>query len=183
MRTINNLQLTIYKKGFIQRHLWGFKELKKQIYLVASGAGFTLIELLVVIGIIGILSSLLLANFIGVRQRARDGIRKSDLRQIQAALEIYRSDRGEYPITSDFPGCGSQFDDKASTPVVYMKKIPCDPTNTTPYVYKYSLSGNAYDLAACLENVNDSQKDPGNNPTSSSSCDGTTNWSYTLQNP
>ena len=54
--------------------------------------GFTLVELLIVVAIIGILSTLLMANFIGVRQRARDAQRKADLRQIQSALELYRSD-------------------------------------------------------------------------------------------
>ncbi|MBI2195693.1 MAG: type II secretion system protein [Candidatus Levybacteria bacterium] len=59
--------------------------------------GFTLVELLIVIAIIGVLTTLLMANFIGVRQRARDAQRKSDLRQIQSALELYRSDQGSYP--------------------------------------------------------------------------------------
>jgi len=144
--------------------------------------GFTLIELLVVIAIIGVLAGFLMANFVGVRQRARDGVRKSDLRQIQAALELYRSDKGSYPATSDFPSCGSQFDDKGSTPIVYMKKVPCDPTNTDKYVYTYSPSGSGYNLYACLENVNDSQKDLPNN--NSSYCSGgSSNWSYTLSNP
>ena len=66
--------------------------------------GFTLIELLVAISIIGVLSSFLLANFVGIRQRARDGVRKSDLRQIQSALELYRSDQSKYP-DSPLPGC------------------------------------------------------------------------------
>lgn len=61
--------------------------------------GFTLIELLIVIAIIGVLATLLMVNFIGVRQRARDAQRKSDLRQIQSALEIYRSDQGSYPAS------------------------------------------------------------------------------------
>jgi general secretion pathway protein G len=143
--------------------------------------GFTLIELLVVIVIIGILSSFLLANFVGIKQRARDGTRKSDLRQIQAALELYRSDQGAYPLTAGFLGCNNAL---ASGNVTYMAKIPCDPTNTGKYVYGYASNGSTYDLAACLENVNDSQRDNPINPTHASDCDGgTTNWSYTLHNP
>jgi len=137
--------------------------------------GFTLIELLVVIAIIGILSSFLLANFVGVRQRARDGVRKSDLRQIQAALELYRSDKGSYPTALN--NCGGTIDDGGNPAVVYMKKIPCDPSGGAPYAY--SSSGTTYSLIACLENGNDSQKDT----TNVSPCNGTTNFSYTLTNP
>lgn len=156
--------------------------------------GFTLIELLIVIVIIGILSSFLLANYIGIRQRARDGVRKSDLRQIQSALELYRSDKGVYPTVPSLTcGCAltsgavttGGIDCSTSSPagVVYMKKIPCDPA--TAETYKYSSTGSTYALATCLENVNDSQRDSTNNPpTGSSNCaGGASNWSYTLYNP
>ena len=145
--------------------------------------GFTLIELLVAISIIGILSSFLLANFIGVRQRARDGVRKSDLRQIQSALELYRADKGSYPTADLFPACGNQFNDTASPPIVYMKKIPCDPSTSASYTY--TLAGSGYNLLACLENSNDSQldKDTGTPPQPIKCSGSTTTWKYTLQNP
>ncbi|MBI2430424.1 MAG: prepilin-type N-terminal cleavage/methylation domain-containing protein [Candidatus Levybacteria bacterium] len=146
--------------------------------------GFTLIELLVVIVIIGILSALLLANFVGIRQRARDGQRKSDLRQIQAALEMYRADLGNYPTTSilncnnntsfgNAPGCTS----------IYMPKVPTDPIGSGQYVYTYvsSADGLTYSLFACLENVNDAQKETSNNVQYCTG--GSTNWSFSLINP
>jgi len=135
--------------------------------------GFTLIELLVAISIIGVLSSFLLVNFIGVRQRSRDGVRKSDLRQIQSALELYRADQGNYP--SSLPGCGSSL---ITGEAIYMQKIPCDPSGGAAYTY--SAPGNtSHSIIACLENENDSQLDiPKTN------CpDSTTLWKYTLQNP
>jgi len=142
-----------------------------------ASQGFTLIELLVVIAIIGILSSVLLANYVGVRQRSRDGVRKSDLRQIQAALELWRADAGEYP---SLPACGSSL---TAGGVIYMKKIPCDPSPTSVYFYVGSNATatgyNTYSLTACLENANDSQKD---SPTNAL-CAATTNTSYTLKNP
>lgn len=140
--------------------------------------GFTLIELLIVVAIIGILASLLMVNFIGIRQRARDGQRKSDLRQIQSALELHRADQGSYPTT--LSSCASPLTGGTGSSVVtYMQKIPCDPLNTSPYAYIYTSSGTTYSLASCLENTSDSQKDRTNN----SPCDGTNNWSFTLQNP
>ena len=147
--------------------------------------GFTLIELLVVIAIIGVLSALLMANFIGVRQRARDAQRKSDIRQIQSALELYRADTGGYPTnwSSATLPCGTSSSIDAAGIVntappsgvsVYMQSIACDPLSSGGYFY--SSTGATYSLTACLENSNDSQKDS----TSYSSC---TTASYTVTNP
>jgi len=152
------------------------KDLRFKIYDLRSQRGFTLIELLIVISIIGIVATLLMANFVGVRQRGRDAQRKSDLRQIQSALELYRADQGSYP--NPLPSCDTSLVVGSST---YMQKIPCDPINNAPYVYVYSSDGTTYAIIACLENVNDSQKDT----TSVSPCDttGVSNTSFTLQNP
>lgn len=146
-------------------------------FKISNYDGFTIIELLIVIAIIGILSALLLSNFIGIRQRARDAQRKADLRQIQAALEIYRSDQGNYPVTASFPACGAALVVGGNT---YMQKVPCDPLNTGQSRYTYISGGTTYTLYSCLENTNDSTKDTSNNTTY---CGGAKNWSYTLTNP
>jgi prepilin-type N-terminal cleavage/methylation domain-containing protein len=137
--------------------------------------GFTLIELLVVIAIIGVLSTLLMVNFIGVRQRGRDAQRKSDFAQLRTAFEQYRTDVGTYPPS--LPACGSALTSGSNT---YMQKIPCDPLNSGQLIYHYTTGGTTYSLIGCLENVNDSLKDAANNATY---CSGTSNWSYTLTNP
>jgi prepilin-type N-terminal cleavage/methylation domain-containing protein len=62
--------------------------------------GFTLIELLVVIAIIGILSSVVLASLNTAKSKARDAVRKSDLSQIQTALELYYNTYGGYPSSA-----------------------------------------------------------------------------------
>lgn len=131
-------------------------KLNHQSYMVyrQSIRAFTLIELLVVIGIISILIAFLMANFVGVRQRGRDGQRKSDLRQIQAALELYRSDIGSYPLTASFPACGNPLTVSGTT---YMKKVPCDPSSADNY--SYASDGNTYTVYACIENANDQEKD------------------------
>ena len=58
---------------------------------------FTLIELLVVVAIVGILASGLMAviNPAARIGQARDAQRKSDLHQIQTALEAYYNDNGD----------------------------------------------------------------------------------------
>lgn len=152
------------------------RNLKFLIFNFKLEKGFTLVELLIVVAIIGILSTLLTANFIGVRQRSKDAHRKADLRQIQSALELYRSDQGNYPNPS-IPNCGSALTNLNASST-YMQKIPCDP-NGGNYYYS-STDGTTYTLKACLENANDSEKDSVNaNPP----CNGTTVFSYTLTNP
>ena len=134
--------------------------------------GFTLIEFLIVIAIIGVLAALLMANFVGIRQRSRDAQRKSDVRQIQSALELYRSDNGIYPLSAALSSCGGAL---SLSGVTYMSKVPCDPSTGTAYTYT-SATGSTYTLRACLENGNDSQKD------TTDTCTGAT-FSYTVSNP
>ncbi len=155
------------------------QNLKFKVQNLLNQKGFTLVELLVVIAIIGILSTLLTANFIGVRQRGRDAQRKSNLRQIQSALELYRADQAKYPLTSEFPACGSAFANVSGT-ATYMQKVPCDPTGVS---YTYTSSDiTKYTLIACLENTNDS--DPATKTTNPDPpCNTTTGVSYTLNNP
>jgi general secretion pathway protein G len=133
--------------------------------LKKSYFGFTLIELLVVIAIISGLSALLVPNFMGTRERARDTQRKSDLKQIQKALEMYRQDKNPiaYPTATNnrfgaSSSCGSQF----GTTVLYMNKIPCDPLGPTPYYYAVDNNNLTYTLCACIENNADSEASTGN---------------------
>lgn len=159
--------------------------------------GFTLIELLIVVAIIGILATLLMTNFIGVRQRARDAQRKSDLRQIQSSLELYRADNGSYPSTGASytlpnsvisPGDGTCPDAGtfSYSNTTYMKKIPCDSLGITYYNngnYYYTSDGTTYTLAACLENTNDGDaNDTASAPTGSSGCPNGSKY-FVLQNP
>jgi len=129
-----------------------------------SGLGFTLIELLVVISIIGILATLLLANYSATRERARDAQRKSDLRNIQTALRMFYNDFNRYPTSSggQIVGCGTSGNtvcgwggtfSAGSTNVVYMNILPKDPQSNRRY--NYVATGGEYTLSACLENKGD----------------------------
>lgn len=125
---------------------------------------FTLIELLVVIAIIGSLSALFLPNFMAARERARDSQRKSDLKTIQKAFEMYKQDHTPteaYPtgiptagncFTSNYPAC---------TGSVYTSKFPKDPLSAYRYVYTLGAELE-YTLCACLENKADPDATNGN---------------------
>src|SRR6266403_1362177 len=140
--------------------------------------GFTLIEIILVIALIGIVATTLISliNPVSQFRKTRDTQRKSDLRQIQAALELYRADQGGYPLTANWPACGSPL---ISGTTSYMQKIPCDPSNSGKLVYTYISDGVTYTLFSCLENILDPQRDlpptciNGNNATY---CTGTTEW-------
>lgn len=120
-----------------------------------NNKGFTLIELLVVIGIISVLSAIVVPNFMGARERARDTQRKSDIRQIQKALELYKDDQSPpaYPASLTAT-CGAAWQNAAAT-VTYMNTFPCDPTLATTYSYTRGADTLTYTLFACLENKSD----------------------------
>jgi len=66
--------------------------------------GFTLIELLVVMAIIGLLSSVVLANLNTAKEKARDARRLIDLDTLVRAIEMYNLDNGVYPGDGDTGG-------------------------------------------------------------------------------
>src|SRR5690606_13059805 len=77
---------------------WYYKHMNIFIYVPRSKKkGFTLIELLVVISIIALLSSVVLSSLTVARAKARDSKRFSDLRQIQTALEMAKTDGKTLP--------------------------------------------------------------------------------------
>jgi len=134
--------------------------------------GFTLIELLVVIAIIGVLSTVVMVSLGGARGKARDAKRLAEVRQIQAALELYYSDLTGYPAAPTTTGPAGKLgsgtasvltDDgweasAAGTDVIYISKVPAAPasdgacTDTeTAYVYAYVAGPPvSYTLKTCL---------------------------------
>lgn len=62
--------------------------------------GFTIVELLIVIVVIGILAAIVIVAFNGVQSRARDSERATEIKNIQKKLEIYFTEKGYYPNSS-----------------------------------------------------------------------------------
>ncbi|MGE5041354.1 MAG: type II secretion system protein [Candidatus Levyibacteriota bacterium] len=143
------------------------KILNTEYSILNTRKGFTLIELLTVIGIIAVLTGLFTVSYLAVRQRGRDAQRKSSVKQIQSALELFRADNDIYPDTTSFQniGCNNPFSyDKSSSTfnpspttsstITYMNTIPCDPTTGSAYYY-FSATPTTYVIVSCLENTSD----------------------------
>lgn len=129
--------------------------MKKNIHPISYNfhLGFTLVELLIVMSIIGILAAIGLGSFTTAQMRGRDAERKSDLKQISHALELYYSDHGKYPPTTLIVS-GSEFTDGKT---VYFKNIPSDPVSSQSYTYIVpdSPTNQKFKLFAKLENTQD----------------------------
>lgn len=124
-------------------------------------------ELMVVMAILGILITVGLASYKSVQMKSRDSKRKSDLRQISSALELYFNDKGRYPADDGagmIKGCGtsdaqvctwnSSMTDSKGT--IYMVKLPGDIASGYQYYYdSYGGQGKGYQLYARLENSQD----------------------------
>lgn len=132
--------------------------------------GYTFIELMLVVGIISLLAVVLLIyiNPLVQYQRARDKQRKSDLAQIQRALEQYYNDNNQYPVSD----ANFQIVD-ASVGVIswggtwpgYMKNVPKDSRSGYRYAYYRPINlatGNPYPSVYYLYTILERpQDDPG----------------------
>jgi prepilin-type N-terminal cleavage/methylation domain-containing protein len=86
--------------------------------------GFTYLELMITIAIIGIIASSALYMYSSAQADSRDSRRKSDLSQLQLALEAYKADFNTYPASS-------------LTGLTYYNYIETIPTDPSRYTYSY----------------------------------------------
>jgi len=66
--------------------------------------GFTIVELLIVIVVIGVLASVSVVAFNGVRARAIDSEKASETSTIKKKLELFKVKNGYYPCYTDVAG-------------------------------------------------------------------------------
>jgi general secretion pathway protein G len=109
--------------------------------------GFTLIELIVVVIIIGLLSGLVLPQFIKQSEKATAKAAKAQIELLGTALDTFRLDVSRYPTSQEGlqaltqkPGGVDRWDGP------YLKKgVPNDPWGK-PYIYKSPGDHGPYDI-------------------------------------
>lgn len=119
------------------------------LYTKQKTRGFTLMEMLLVIAIIGILSSITLANLGGARGKARDSERVTEVGQIALALSLYYNACRAYP---NAPLASNLTTVNANCPGVtlgnFINPVPKDPQGAD---YTYAKSASSFVIRATLE--------------------------------
>ncbi len=109
--------------------------------------GFTLIELMIVIVILGLLATMVMPKILHRPEQARRTKAVVEIRQIESALALFKTDTGRYPTTTE--GLKALVTDpgiKNYDAEGYLPKLPVDPWDK-PYVYVCpSSEGRDYDL-------------------------------------
>lgn len=103
----------------------------------ASRQGFTLMEIMLVVIIIGILASIVIANFGGMSQDARIARAQADIAQLKMELGLFEQRYGHYP-TEEENGLMALLERPSTIPEAEWRRFgesePIDPWGN-PYVY------------------------------------------------
>jgi general secretion pathway protein G len=113
-------------------------------------SGFTLIELMLVMVILAVMAAIVLPKFTGRSQQAKITAAKTQIAQLEVALDAFEIDISRYPTTAE--GLKALVERPASDASEwqqpYLKRdIPKDPWGND-YVYRYpgQYNENGYDL-------------------------------------
>ena len=109
--------------------------------------GFTLIELMIVVVILGLLATAVMPRILDRPEQARRTKAKIDIRNIESALALFKTDTGRFPTTSEGlavhvsdPGIRGYNND------CYLDKVPLDPWGNTYIYISPGVRGKDYDL-------------------------------------
>jgi general secretion pathway protein G len=109
--------------------------------------GFTLIELMIVVVILGLLATTVMPKILSKPDQARQTKAAVDIRSIQSALAMFKTDTGRFPTTAE--GLGALVANpglKGFDSDGYLERVPTDPWGN-PYVYiSPGLHSKDYDL-------------------------------------
>lgn len=109
--------------------------------------GFTLIELMIVVVILGLLATTVMPKILSKPDQARRTKAMVDIRSVQSALAMFKTDTGRFPTTAEGlqalvanPGL------KGYDPDGYLEKVPTDPWGNRYIYISPGLHSKDYDL-------------------------------------
>lgn len=109
-----------------------------------TAAGFTLIEILVVMAIIGMLAVMVAPNIFNQQAGAQRDAALSQISALEAALDTYRLDVGEYPDSLE--GLVENDSGRAAWNGPYLRRaVPMDPWGNE---YVYDSDGRGFTLVS-----------------------------------
>lgn len=113
-----------------------------------SASAFTLIELLLVLVILAVLAAVVVPKFTSRSEQARETAAKTDISQLETALDAFEVDCGRFPSSDE--GLGGLLQQPPSAQGwrgPYVKRAPVDPWGNA-YVYRFpgTHNANGYDL-------------------------------------
>ena len=110
----------------------------------AEERGFTLIEILVVMAIIGMLAVIVAPNIFNQQAGAQIDAALSQISSLEAALDTYRLDVGEYPDSLE--GLRENISGRAAWNGPYLRRdVPLDPWGND---YVYDANGREFTLSS-----------------------------------
>ena len=110
----------------------------------ARESGFTLIEILVVMAIIGMLAVIVAPNIFNQQAGAQIDAALSQISSLEAALDTYRLDVGEYPDSLE--GLRENISGRAVWNGPYLRRdVPLDPWGND---YVYDANGREFTLSS-----------------------------------
>ena len=108
---------------------------------------FTLIELMIVVVILGLLATIVMPRMLNRPEQARRTKAKVDIRSIESALALFKTDTGRFPTTSE--GIAALVSDpgiRGYDSDGYLDKVPIDPWGNQYIYISPGVHGKDYDL-------------------------------------
>lgn len=128
------------------------KEMKQNYTLSAARCtlfkAFTLIELMVVVVILGLLATIIMPRMLGRPEQARRIKTKIDIRNIESALALFKTDIGRFPTTSEGLEILASAEQgiKGYSSDGYLDRTPTDPWGNKYIYISPGLHSEDYDL-------------------------------------